>query len=180
MGPAVLVKGGCEPLVAVTGRLSSGRAFPWQGHDSRRQRSVMARRFIMAAGIVAVTVCTAIVPCAAQAPAPSGGSPQGGGPQPPVPGSGLSAPGTGTTSAGNVNSGPAPAAIQSTSPPISFRLVPGTVGQAFPGMPSGPPLNAPMGAGSIRSVVISPGPCVSPTPSEATTAASGGPCEALP
>jgi hypothetical protein len=140
----------------------------------------MVHRFIIAGCIVAMSVLTAILPCAAQAPAPFGGGPQGGGPQPPVPGSGLSAPGTGTTSAANATNGPAPAAIQSTSPPISFRLVPGTVGQTFPGMPSGPPLNAPMGAGSIRSVVISPGPCVSPTPSEATTAASGGPCEGLP
>ena len=139
----------------------------------------MVHRFAIAVLMSAMSAVTAIVPCAAQIPGPLGGGPQGGGPQPPAPGSGLSAAGTGAAGA-NAANGPAPVAIQSTSPPISFRLVPGTVGQTFPGMPSGPPLNAAMGAGSVRSVVINPGPCVSPTPSEAGTTVSGGPCGEMP
>jgi hypothetical protein len=140
----------------------------------------MRHRLAIILVIGALSGVTTVVPCAAQAPAPLGSGPQGGGPQPPLPGSGAAAAGSGTTSGANVGTGPAPAAIQSTSPPISFRLAPGTLGQTLPGMPIGPPLNAPMGAGSSRSVVISPGPCVSPTPSEATTAASGGPCGEMP
>jgi len=136
----------------------------------------MGRRFAVAALIVAIS---AGAPCAAQTPAPSGGGPQGGGPQPPTPGGGLGA-APGATSGANATTGLAPAAIQSTTPPISFRLVPGTIGQNSPGMPSGPPLNTPMGAGSVRSVVINPGPCVSPTPSEAGTTVSGAPCGEMP
>ena len=140
----------------------------------------MAHR--LAVAILIGTMCgfSAIIPCAAQVPAPSSGAPQGGGPQPPAPGAGLSALGTGASSAANAANGSAPAAIQSTSPPISFRLAPGTIGQSFPGMPSGPPLNAPMGAGSVRSFVIIPGPCVSPTPSEAGTTVAGSPCGEMP
>ena len=137
---------------------------------------MMRRRLAICLLIGAMSGLTVMTPCHAQTPAPFGGGPQGGGPQPPLPGSGLPAAGSGTTNAANSGTGPAPAAIQSASPPISFRLAPGTLGQTLPGMPSGPALNAPMGAGSLTPVVISPGPCVSPTPSEATTAASGGPC----
>lgn len=90
------------------------------------------------------------VPCVAQMLSPPSGSQT----QPPsIPG--LTVPGLqGPVAQPGSTQTPilAPDVIQGSSPGMSFGLAPGSVGQGLPGMPGGPPVNAPMGARSLRQL----------------------------